>query len=25
VPGHYRIHVGLSYWWGQRNLFVRIT
>lgn len=25
TPGHYRIHVGLSYWWGQRNLFVRIT
>jgi hypothetical protein len=25
TPGRYRIHVGLSYWWGQRNLFVRIT
>ena len=25
VPGRYRIHVGLSYWWGQRNLVVQIN
>jgi hypothetical protein len=24
APGYYRIHLGLSYWWGQRNLFVRV-
>jgi hypothetical protein len=24
TPGTYRIHLGLSYWWGQRNLVVRI-
>lgn len=24
TPGFYRLHVGLSYWWGQRNLFLDI-
>lgn len=23
-PGRYRLHIGLTYWWGQRNLFIWI-